>query len=407
MKKFKKINKLVCLIIAFLLASIQVITPTAEVKAKTLRDLKNELAEKEASYNENKHQKELTEAQIAEVNENIVEISREKDEIDNEVIQLSNEIYQLEKDIALKNEEIKNILSYYQVTAYGDAAYLEYLFKSKDFTDFIYRLAVAEQLSSYNSRLIDDYNNLITQNEEKKEELAERKEELRIKQIELEDQLVILGENRTRFMDAVVSDADEIEALREYIEVYETQYHCQDDDDLDTCTRDQLPPGTAFYRPTEYGIISADFGPYNPFGYWTQHYGIDITGNYLAPVYATANGKVAAIISRANCGGNMIFIHHYVNGVTYTSGYEHLAEVYVSVGDTVTYNTVIGLVGGSRNEYWDSCSTGSHLHFQISSGLYYENYYSYGEFDSHALNPHWVLNIPYEGYRYSDRTTRY
>ena len=52
-----------------------------------------------------------------------------------------------------------------------------------------------------------------------------------------------------------------------------------------------------------------------------------------------------------------------INGVNYTSVYMHLRKLYVSKGDVVSKDTQIGLMGGNPStEYWDSCSTGQHLH---------------------------------------------
>ena len=407
MKIFKKINKLVYVLLAFVILSVQIITPNDEVSAKTLRDLKNELAAKQEEYANNQEQQKLTEEQMIAVHQRIGEITAEKAQIEIDVATLNEEIVALSNQIVEKNEEIKAILNYYQITSTGEAAYLEYLFKSKDFTDFIYRLAVAEQLSEYNSNLIDEYNNLITQNEEKKVELNNKKIELEAKQAELEGELVNLTANLGEIMDATVSVEDEIKSLEEYIDIYENQYNCKDDDDLDYWTRDQLPPGTAFYRPTHVGRISANYGWYYPWGYAQWHYGIDISQNYLQPVYSTAPGKVVAIYPRQSCGGNMVYIQHYVNGQTYTSSYYHMASVTVSVGQTVSTDTQIGTVGGTRNEYWDSCSTGAHLHFQIAYGLYLQDYASYNSFCANSFDPRNLVNFPAEGYYYSDRTTRY
>ena len=407
MKIFKKVNKLVYILLAFVILSVQIITPNDEVSAKTLRDLKNELAAKQEEYANNQEQQKLTEEQMIAVHQRIGEITAEKAQIEIDVATLNEEIVALSNQIVEKNEEIKAILNYYQITSTGEAAYLEYLFKSKDFTDFIYRLAVAEQLSEYNSNLIDEYNNLITQNEEKKVELNNKKIELEAKQAELEGELVNLTANLGEIMDATVSVEDEIKSLEEYIDIYENQYNCKDDDDLDYCTRDQLPPGTAFYRPTHVGRISANYGWYYPWGYAQWHYGIDISQNYLQPVYSTAPGKVVAIYPRQSCGGNMVYIQHYVNGQTYTSSYYHMASVTVSVGQTVSTDTQIGTVGGTRNEYWDSCSTGAHLHFQIAYGLYLQDYASYNSFCANSFDPRNLVNFPAEGYYYSDRTTRY
>lgn len=407
MKFLNKINKLNYILIAFIIFSVHIISIKTDVSAKTVRDLKNELAAKRAEYDSNKQSQALTEQQMAAVYGRIGEITEEKADIEEEIARLNQEIVQLNADIIAKNEEIKKIINYYQISATGEAAYMEYLFKSKDFTDFIYRMAVAEQLSEYNSQLIDDYNNMITQNEQKKQELAQRQIDLNNKQEELRVELQGLSANLSDLMDATVDIEDEIKALEEYIDIYQNQYDCGDDDDIDVCTRGQLPPGTAFFRPTDYAYVSADYGWYYPWGYAMWHYGMDLAGNYYAPVYSTANGKVVAIYYHQSCGGNMVYIQHYVNGQTYTSSYYHMSSVTVNVGDTVTYNTQIGTVGGSRNEYWDSCSTGAHLHFQIAYGLYLQDYTSYNAFCSNSFNPRNIVNFPGEGYYYGDRTTRY
>lgn len=408
MNFLKKINKLNYLLIAFIVFSVHIVTTHSDVSAKTVRDLKNELAEKKADAENNKNAQALTEAQMASVYGRIGDITEEKAQIEEEVIRLNNEIVELNQAIVDKNAEIKNIINYYQLSATGEAAYMEYLFKSKDFTEFIYRLAVAEQLSQYNEDLINEYNDLITQNEQKKEELAQRQVELSAKQEELRVELQGLSANLSDLLDANVDIEDEIAALEEYIDIYQNQYNCADDDDIDYCTRDQLPPGTVAYRPTDYGYVTADYGWYYPWGYAMWHYGMDLGGNHHAPVYSVANGRVAAVYYHQSCGGNMVFIHHNINGQTITSGYLHLASINVNVGDTVTYNTQIGTVGGSpASEYWDSCSTGAHLHVQTSYGLYLQDYYDLGSFNARAFDPRYLINFPGEGGYYGDRTTRY
>jgi len=408
MNFIKKINKLNYLLIAFIVFSIHIVTTNTDVSAKTVRDLKNELAEKRAEAENNKAARRLTEEQMASVYGRIGEITEEKAAIEEEVVRLNNEIIELNQAIIDKNEEIKNIINYYQLSATGEAAYMEYLFKSKDFTDFIYRLAVAEQLSQYNEDLINEYNDLITKNEQTKEDLAQRQIELSAKQEELSAELNNLSANLNDLVDANVGIEDEIAALEDYIDIYQNQFNCSDDDDIDTCTRDQLPPGTAAYRPTDYGYITADYGWYYPWGYAMWHYGMDIGGGHHNPVYAIAPGRVAATYYYQSCGGNMVLIHHNINGQNITSLYGHLATINVNVGDTVTQYTQVGTVGGSSvTEYWDSCSTGAHLHIQTSYGLYLQDYYDFGSVNAYAFDPRNIINFPGEGGYFGDRTSRY
>ena len=102
------------------------------------------------------------------------------------------------------------------------------------------------------------------------------------------------------------------------------------------------------------------------------HKGIDLGGNKKGtPIYAPANGTVVTTAVKQSCGGNQIYIHHTVGGKAYTSGYAHLTSIYVKRGQYVTKGTVIGTVGGdSSTFYYDNCTTGTHLHYNISYGYY-------------------------------------
>ena len=404
-----KLKKVSYVLLAIFILCGQMVMPDYEVKAKTLRDLKNELAEKQEEYNQSEEAKKLTEAEINYVNQRIGDIMEEKAEIERTIATLNEEIIVLNEDIAKKNEEIINILDYYQITETGEAAYLEYIFKSTSFSDFIYRVAVAEQLNEYNTELIDEYNELIIQKENKKEELNQKTIELNQKQEELEGYLIQLGSNLKGYTDAMIDAEDEIKVLEEYIEVYESKYHCQDDDDLDECTREKLPPGTAFYRPVDAGTITADFGWYSPWGELIGHSGTDYGGMaHGSNVYAIANGKVAGMFYRNSCGGNILFIHHYVGGQTYTSIYGHLAGFNVNVGDVVTPDTVIGWVGGNPSiEYWDGCSTGTHLHLQVAYGLYLEDYTAWSTLTAKSFDSRLIVNTPPLYSWFSDRQTKY
>lgn len=80
----------------------------------------------------------------------------------------------------------------------------------------------------------------------------------------------------------------------------------------------------------------------------------------------------------------------------------------VNVGDVVTKDTQIAIMGGNPNiEYWDKCSTGAHLHFMIGTGLYFKDYSNYNTWISHTVNPRSILNIPSGGNYFYDRTSKY
>ena len=407
MKKYLKKFRYIFLVIVLLMLNFSV--PNREVaEAQTLRDLKEELAAKEAELEAGKAEKQLTEQQIAQKKSNVAAINQEIDDINQEMVNLTNEIEELNVEIEEKKEEIKKIMNYYQLSS-SESAYLEYIFEASDFTDFIYRMAVAEQLSKYNDQLVDEYHEKIEQNEQKKKDLDAKTISLNEKQKELQVELESLGSQLGEILDENVSIEDDIKSLKKMINTYENTYQCDLDEDISTCGRGKLPADTAFYRPVMSGKVSANYGWYYPWGKKTWHYGMDISQTgHGANVYSMANGKVAYITEKASCGGNMVYIHHNINGVLYTTGYFHLATINVKVGDVVTSDTVIGTVGGNSSiETWDSCSTGTHLHIQFSYGNISAGLGFYTRFTAKSFDPRNVLNLPSEGSYFSDRITKY
>lgn len=406
----KYLSRSIKIIFVFILLVINFTIPSANdfVEAKTLRDLKNELAQKEQELIDSENKKQYTQDEINSKKNSINAIYVEIDNIQNTMLDLTKEIEKLTEEIGNKEQEIKKILNYYQVSN-GESSYLEYVFDAADYTDFIYRMAIAEQLSDYNDKLIKEYNQKIKENKEKQKELDAKKVSLNSKQEQLQQELESLNNQLGDIIEENVSIEDEVKAIKEYVDTYENVYKCGLDEDLSNCGRDQLPPGTAFFRPLVSAMISANYGWYSPFGNSTWHYGMDFAGSgHGAPVYSIANGKVAAIMYRTSCGGNMVFVQHLVNGERYTSLYAHLADVNVSVGDIVTYNSVVGWVGGNPSyEYWDSCSTGTHLHLQTAYGWYMEDYYYYSGFTARSFDPRLIVNAPGLGTWFSSRTTRY
>lgn len=407
MKKF--FGKLKYFIAILILLTVNFSLPINEVvEAKTLRDLKEELAAKEAELKSGQTQKQLTEQQIASKRASVESINLEISNISQEMVDLTQEIEELNIEIKEKEKEIKQIINYYQLSS-SESAYLEYVFEAADFTDFIYRMAIAEQLSKYNDKLVDEYHETIKKNEEKKKDLAAKTVSLNEKQKQLEAELVSLGSQLGSILEENVSLEDDIASMKKIINTYQNVYNCGLDEDLNSCGNGKLPPDTAFYRPVVSGKVSANYGTYYPWGTPQQHYGLDISGTgHGANVYSMANGKVAYITYRSNCGGNMVYIHHNVNGQLYTTGYFHLSHVNVNVGDVVTTDTVIGGVGGNSSyEWWDTCSTGTHLHIQFAYGNISQGLSFYSRFTAKHFNPRNVLNLPALGSWFSNRTTKY
>ena len=386
--------------------------PVEAKDKKTLRTMKAELAKLETELANNKKEQKEAKEGISSSKKKIEQISQQKVDIENEIDDLGEEITKLNKEISEMNSEVKEILEYYQFTKESDSTALEYVFGAEDYTEFIYRMAIAEQISEYQEELINSYNKKITNNEKKKVELADKQKELNNKVSELEGYIKKQNNRLSEALDGSIGIEDEIEALRKNINLYQNTYKCKLDETLDQCLADKLPAGSKLYRIIANGHISSNYGPrtYKLNGRWTSdfHYGIDFAGPHGQPVYSAGNGTVAAIFYRKSCGGNMIYINHKINGVKYTTAYYHLGSVKVSVGQKVTHQTKIGTQGGVPYiETWDHCSTGAHTHFSVSTGNWGNEYNSYSGYISRNINPRKVVNVPALGKSFYNRTTAY
>lgn len=409
----KRLSKIFYPFLCVILLSVSALSFPVQVKGETLGDLKDKLEKKEQEYKNNTAEKELTDKEITTVKEEIGSISNQIEENRNTITKLGEEIIKLNEEIAKKEQEIKDIVKFYQISS-GTSTYLEYIFGATDFTDLIYRVAVSEQLVDYNDKLIDDYNNSVEESKKKQKELEEQEIELQKKQTELESKLTSLGKKLSEFVEIGMDIEEEIKAQKEAIKIYEEQYNCKDDEEISACTTKQLPADTSFWRPLKVGVRTDEYGyrTYKLNGKWISdfHTGIDISvyDNGNVPVYASAAGVVIYIVSKSSCGGNQIYLHHNINGKTYTTVYMHLRSVNVEVGDVVTKDTQIGVMGGSPSkEYWDKCSTGAHLHFMVANGLYLKDYNSYSTLVSKTMNPRSIVNFPSGGQYWYDRTTQY
>ncbi len=374
--------------------------------AKTLRDLKNELAALQKEKAEADSKKKLTEQEMATINTRIDKITGLIKDSENNIRKLTDEIEVLEAKSEEKNDEIKDIFAFLQVTD-SNNAYLEYIFGAQSITDLIFRTAISEQLVEYNSDLIEDYNNTVQEHLAKKEELDTEIKTLDSEQENLRGELVKLGDKLDDAVEIAGDINDEINLQKKTIEHYEKVLGCTDDQDLSTCG--SIPYSGRMIRPIVSGRITSSFGwRSNPLGSGTKfHNGIDLSGG-STEVYSPAPGTVAGITWKASCGGNMLYIHHNINGVHYTTSYFHLAKVMVSIGDYVDQNTQIGVMGGAKwSTPWDGCSTGTHLHFSVARGLYLKEYSSWNTYIAKQINPVSVINFPAKGVWISNRINTY
>ncbi len=391
-------------VISYILVFLVVLSLSYKVEAKTLKDLKNELAAYEKEMNAAKNKKSMTQSEINSVNSRIKTIRSTIEKDQDNIKKTEDEIVVLEQKAEEKEDQIKDIIAFLQITN-SENAYMEYIFGANSIEDLILRSAVSEQMVAYNDDLINDYNDTIVEYKEKNEDLKKQIKNLNSEQDNLNTELVKLGDNLDAAVDEMASVQSQIDAQKKLIKYYQDTLGCKDDQDINKCGN--IPYSGKMIRPLVSFTITSEFGyRIHPIKkYWKFHSGMDMAGS--TDVYAVAPGTVAGVSWKNSCGGTMLFIHHNINGAYYTSTYMHLYQVKVKVGDYVDQNTKVAVTGGSRNlTPWDTCTTGRHLHLSISKGLYLKDYTSWNTWTSKLINPRTMINFPKSGY-VSNRTKVY
>lgn len=109
-------------------------------------------------------------------------------------------------------------------------------------------------------------------------------------------------------------------------------------------------PATKLLWPTSQHSITQYYG-------W-NHTGVDLDGDYIDPIYASADGIVETAGWNSGGYGLQIVIDHK-NGLK--TRYAHSSKMFVKAGDLVKKGQVIAMVGTTGR------STGTHLHFEVYS----------------------------------------
>jgi len=363
------------------------------VKAETLNDLYNQLAKLQTEYNTNKNNKDLTEAQIKQLNIEINNINNSIATTRKEIKQAEADIIDSKSKIEDKKVETDGLIQFLQISNGGNI-YLEYLFDAENYTDFIYRYEVVKQLTNYNSDLIDELEQLILDLQQKEKDLSEKKVKLEKQRTELTSKLNTLQYSLASFKVEGADIEEDIKDLQKRIKSYEDK-GCGRYDDLAVCTATINATGWSY--PLTKGCVTSNYTGNEERKDWSGgggHYGIDLACvSEGTKVYPAADGVIARI-ARYDCGGNVIYINHVVNGKTYTTAYMHLLSIAsgIYVDKIVTTNMVIGYVGGystsSDRGGYDDCTTGAHLHFGMAEG------HSAFKFNPYSFNPREIFAFP-------------
>lgn len=379
----------VLMLIPYFVEPFSVMAATNNSKATTIAGLRKELEALKKQKKDAQNDKKQTQNQINQNKQAVENARAEQQQIASSVVDAEEKIKKSNEDIAKAKDDVDLVLKYYQLST-NQNEYLEYITGASSPTDLIMRVEAVSQLSSYYKNKIDELDGLIKENEQLKVDLANKNTQLDEK-IANTSQAISKLNNQLEEINDINEDIDsQIKNQQTLIDYYKTI--CNSETQLLTsCTSVQASAG--WLKPVTKGKINSRWGYRNPvLNTGSFHNAHDIGGNAEGtPAYAAAAGTVAAITRKSSCGGNIVYVHVNVLGKAYTMQYAHLLAIKVKVGDKVTTNTVIGLIGGGStakaNGGYDRCTTGTHLHFGISKGYYLKDYTSWSKFIANSIEP--------------------
>lgn len=382
------------------------------------KDIKNQITELQAQYD-------ATSDEISGIVARKNVIDQEIGLLHAEIININEQISAYSVLIADQQEELDAAQARYnQLNAdcktriqameeEGTISYWEVLFKANDFSDLLDRLNMVEEITTADTRRLQELSDAAHQVEVAQAELAQEKGELESTRNELDSTQQVLDAKRTEADNLIV----ELLAKSEELKQMQIDLEAEDEELLAEIARKEqeyneakleewlaymatyVPPttvapsipisdpnggssssggssggnsggsgvtvGSSWLVPCSYKRISSPFGfrESPTAGASTYHQGVDLSANAGTPIVASRGGTVT-VASYSNGAGYYVSINH---GDGFSSIYMHMSNYIVSSGQKVNQGQTIGYVGNS------GIATGYHLHFGIATGGSYVN----------------------------------
>lgn len=276
-------------------------------------------------------------------------------------------------------ESMKKRIRYMYET--NDSDLLELLVTSESITDLLNKAEYISTMEDYDRQMLEKYEAIRMEIEEKEkaleeefEELQGLKDELTAKQDEVE---TLLEENAMDLEDVRSEISDNAKELQELLEKAEEERKKAEEEKAakaaaaaaaaasassSASSSSEAGPSVSsgsgtFTHPCPGARVTSPFGHRSSptAGASTYHQGVDLAIAAGSPVYAAAAGKVVST-GYNSVEGNNITVNHG-NGLV--TKYKHLSKIYVSAGQSVSRGQNIGAVGST------GVSTGPHLHFEV------------------------------------------
>ncbi|WP_373893257.1 C40 family peptidase [Virgibacillus natechei] len=153
-------------------------------------------------------------------------------EKEEKVDSLEEEISNLEDKIEKRYEILKDRLVSYQQNG-GDINYLEVVFGSKSFGDFINRISAVNKITDSDAALVEQQENDKQEVEEKQDEVLDKLDELKDQKSELDEMIVLIEDQKEQneeSKDTLLTKQNDLETLKDDLEMEDSQLAALEDE---------------------------------------------------------------------------------------------------------------------------------------------------------------------------------
>lgn len=404
-----------------------------------VEDAKSDVGEMESELEKMKKSLADIEAAKENINDYIEKLDKQLSSQTQLVMEKEAAVTQLQQDIADTEEKLKEAeeleRQQYELMKIrikymyenGDTDYLSILLGASSISDFLNRIEYVVELSSYDNRMLEQY-------QETMDDIAELKTKLEEEKVSLENQLAELQDGQESLeyligakqeeLEGMETDADKKQASIEEYEAYikeqndtiaileqqakDAKKKLQEEQDLQKQKEEEKKKqeeqdkkqenttsgdATATEKPSSdsssstssvtltydggtfawpcpaYTRISSEYGTrmHPTLGVEKFHNGVDLAAPAGSNILAAYNGTVVGAGYNSSMG-NYVMIDH---GSELYTIYMHASALYVKSGQKVSKGEVIAAVGTTGR------STGNHLHFGVRLNGNYVNPMNY------------------------------
>ncbi len=375
---YRAISFAACCILTFTFLSANVTLLSENVSAanssqiQTLEDslskIQNERKKLQSSLNSTVSSKNSKMQEKRQLDSEISVLNQEISTTENLISQYTQQISDKEIEVEQLKEECEKQQKLFDEMVrmsfeYGDDSYLEMIFGTKSFSDFLSRLDLISYHLSYNDNILKDMDKAQTALDETVSSLKASKSNLEMYTSQKEELKKSLEQKSAKAEDtisALLSDQKELEKAIKESEDAKKQLQSE----IEALYRElggqnsEYSGGDFIWPlPSNYKTISSGYGyRTNPLSHKKEfHNGIDLPAPKGTNIRTVAAGTVVKATWYGGFG-NCVIINH---GGGIMSLYGHCNSLNVKNGQYVNQGDVIAFVGTS------GYSTGNHLHLTI------------------------------------------